>query len=147
MDYFNCFQRAHQTLVFLGSTWRRSSVPRTPLADSAFIGSRTRHERFGGWGRLMGCRPHARRLHQGLRAQRREEASQARARPRYRARAQTTELDISDVLPRGREHKERRERLELAASEARTALESIADSDSGSWEQLEDACRELQAKA
>lgn len=63
------------------------------------------------------------------------------------ARAQTTELDISDVLPRGREHKERRERLELAASEARTALESIADSDSGSWEQLEDACRELQAKA
>ncbi len=35
---------------------------------------------------------------------------------------ETTELDISDVLPRVREHKERRERLEQAASEARDAL-------------------------
>ena len=35
---------------------------------------------------------------------------------------ETTELDISDVLPRVREHKERRERLEQAASEARAAL-------------------------
>ena len=35
---------------------------------------------------------------------------------------ETTELDISDVLPRVREHKERRERLELAASEARAGL-------------------------
>ncbi len=35
---------------------------------------------------------------------------------------ETTELDISDVLPRVREHKERRERLERAASEARAAL-------------------------
>ncbi len=32
---------------------------------------------------------------------------------------ETTELDISDVPPRVREHKERRERLEQAASEAR----------------------------
>ena len=35
---------------------------------------------------------------------------------------ETTELDISDVLPRVREHKERRERLEEAASEARAGL-------------------------
>ncbi len=35
---------------------------------------------------------------------------------------ETTALDISDVLPRVREHKERRERLEQAASEARAAL-------------------------
>ena len=35
---------------------------------------------------------------------------------------ETTELDISDVLPRIRDHKERRERLEQAASEARAAL-------------------------
>ena len=35
---------------------------------------------------------------------------------------ETTELDISDVLPRVREHKERRERLEQAASEARAGL-------------------------
>ncbi len=35
---------------------------------------------------------------------------------------ETTELDISDVLPRVREHKERRERLEQAASKARAAL-------------------------
>ena len=35
---------------------------------------------------------------------------------------ETTELDISDVLPRVREHKERRERLEEAASEARVGL-------------------------
>ena len=35
---------------------------------------------------------------------------------------QTTELDISDVLLRVRERKERRERLEQAASEARAAL-------------------------
>ena len=35
---------------------------------------------------------------------------------------ETTELDISDVLPRVREHKERRERLEEAAAEARAAL-------------------------
>ena len=35
---------------------------------------------------------------------------------------ETTELDISDVLPRVRERKERRERLEQAASEVRAAL-------------------------
>ncbi len=35
---------------------------------------------------------------------------------------ETTELDISDVLPRVREHKERREHLEQAASEARAGL-------------------------
>ncbi len=35
---------------------------------------------------------------------------------------ETTDLDISDVLPRIRDHKERRERLEQAASEARAAL-------------------------
>ena len=35
---------------------------------------------------------------------------------------ETTDLDISDVLPRVREHKERRERLEQAATEARTGL-------------------------
>ncbi len=35
---------------------------------------------------------------------------------------ETTELDISDVLPRVREHKERRERLEQAAAEARAGL-------------------------
>ena len=35
---------------------------------------------------------------------------------------ETTELDISDVLPRVRDHKERRERLEGAASEARAGL-------------------------
>ncbi|MXW25222.1 MAG: hypothetical protein F4Z77_02810, partial [Dehalococcoidia bacterium] len=35
---------------------------------------------------------------------------------------ETTELDISDVLPRVREHKERRGRLEQTASEARAAL-------------------------
>ena len=35
---------------------------------------------------------------------------------------ETTELDISDVLPRVRDHKERRERLEQAASAARAAL-------------------------
>ena len=35
---------------------------------------------------------------------------------------ETTELDISDVLPRVREHRERRERLEEAASEARAGL-------------------------
>ncbi len=35
---------------------------------------------------------------------------------------ETTELDIGDVLPRVRDHKERRERLEQAASEARAAL-------------------------
>ena len=35
---------------------------------------------------------------------------------------ETTELDISDVLPRVREHKEYRERLEEAASEARAGL-------------------------
>ena len=35
---------------------------------------------------------------------------------------ETTELDISDVRPRVREHKERRERLEEAASEARAGL-------------------------
>ena len=32
---------------------------------------------------------------------------------------ETTELDISDVLPRVREHKEHRERLEEAASDPR----------------------------
>ena len=35
---------------------------------------------------------------------------------------ETTELDISDVLPRVREHKERRERLEQPASEAKAGL-------------------------
>ena len=40
---------------------------------------------------------------------------------------ETTELDISDVLPRVREHKERRERLEQAASEARAALSERRD--------------------
>ena len=40
---------------------------------------------------------------------------------------ETTELDISDVLPRVREHKERRERLEQAASEARAALSEQRD--------------------
>ena len=35
---------------------------------------------------------------------------------------ETTEPDISDALPRVRERKERRERLEQAASEARAAL-------------------------
>ncbi len=35
---------------------------------------------------------------------------------------ETTDLDMSDVLPRVREHKERRERLERAADEARSAL-------------------------
>ena len=40
---------------------------------------------------------------------------------------ETTELDISDVLPRVREHKERRERLEEAASEARAALSERRD--------------------
>ena len=35
---------------------------------------------------------------------------------------ETTEPDIRDVLPRVRERKERRERLEQAASEARAAL-------------------------
>ncbi len=40
---------------------------------------------------------------------------------------ETTEVDISDVLPRVREHKERRERLEQAASEARAALSERRD--------------------
>ena len=40
---------------------------------------------------------------------------------------ETTELDISDVLPRVREHKERRDRLEQAASEARAALSERRD--------------------
>ena len=35
---------------------------------------------------------------------------------------ETPELDIRDVLPRVRERKERRERLEQAASEVRAAL-------------------------
>ncbi len=35
---------------------------------------------------------------------------------------ETTDLDIGDVLPRVREHKERRKRLEEAAAEARAAL-------------------------
>ena len=35
---------------------------------------------------------------------------------------ETTELDISDVLPRVREHKEHRERLEVAAFQARAGL-------------------------
>ena len=35
---------------------------------------------------------------------------------------ETTELDTSDVLSRVREHKERRHRLEQAASEARAAV-------------------------
>ncbi len=40
---------------------------------------------------------------------------------------ETTELDMTDVLPRVREHKERRERLEQAASVARAALSERRD--------------------
>ena len=40
---------------------------------------------------------------------------------------ETSELDMTDVLPRVREHKERRERLEQAASIARAALSERRD--------------------
>ncbi len=64
----------------------------------------------------------AREQHQKLETIESELADVRRRLDRLYHLMETTELDISDVLPRVREHKERSERLEQAASEARAGL-------------------------